>query len=201
MQYGAIKRKVLEYLHHYSIAGSVVSPAYNNQSDYVSRIPGLINDAIAEIRDLYPKRRMYQLNGGRIQGDWALYSFPPDCRQLCTGGVYVGDSVERTHDFRLFGESGILVPNDGLRYWIEYYQIPEQMGLDPDDNYDFNEDLSAIDAACTYAASWLALDDDQFDHTALNNLFEGKLERMRPRLTAEIHEIPGVFETIGLEVY
>lgn len=202
MIYGLIRRKVLEYLNMYSIGGTRIADEYNNQDDYIHRIPALINSAILEIRGEYPRKRVAQLTGGQVQGRYVLYSLPSDFKGICTGGVFVGVERQRTNDYRLFGESSILVPDDGEPYFIEYYQTPEQIPLtasqdgDPSDSYDFNETPEAIDAACVYAASWLALDEDSFDHTALNNLFEGKLKRMAPRQTAEIHPIGNDYDNL-----
>ncbi len=195
MQYREIKRRILEYLNRYSIAGEAISPAYNNQSDYIHRIPGLLNAAFTEIYSVHPKRADAQLHNGRVQGNWILYNLPPNCKSLVSGGVYSGQDLRPNKNFRLFGGTGILVPNDGDTYWVEYFQKPEQLIVgatqadDPDDTYEIEADTEAIEAACVYVASWLALDDDSFDHTALNNLWEGKLERMRPPLTAEIQPV------------
>lgn len=47
--YGDIKRFTLELIDQYSAAGETVSPAYNNQADYIGRIPNLINAALTQI--------------------------------------------------------------------------------------------------------------------------------------------------------
>lgn len=49
MTYSEIKRNVLELIDRYSVAGEPVSLAYNNQSDYIQRIPNLINGALTQI--------------------------------------------------------------------------------------------------------------------------------------------------------
>ena len=57
MKYARIKRTVLELLNQYSIAGEIISPAYNNQSDDMHRIPTFINHALLDIShgtDLLP---------------------------------------------------------------------------------------------------------------------------------------------------
>lgn len=195
MTYGQIKRRVMEYLNQYSVAGAEISPAYNNQSDYEHRIPGLINSALSDIRGLYPRRRAVQLTGGSKLGTRIYYALPSDYKALCTGGVYAGDDMAPSNDYQLFGDSGVLVPDDGRTYWMEYYQRPEQFIVgtsqadDPEDSSEIPENQDALEAACAYAASWLALNDDAFDHTALQHLYEDKLERMRPPLTAEIRDI------------
>ena len=49
MTYGEIKRFVLELIDRSTMAGETVSPAYNGQSDYIRRIPNLINAALSQI--------------------------------------------------------------------------------------------------------------------------------------------------------
>jgi hypothetical protein len=50
MLYSDIKRAVLSHINQYSIAGAQVALTYNNQADYVNRIPQLINEALVNIR-------------------------------------------------------------------------------------------------------------------------------------------------------
>ena len=47
--YGELKRRVLELIFSYSIAGSVIPETYNNQADYIAMIPGLVNNGQMDI--------------------------------------------------------------------------------------------------------------------------------------------------------
>ena len=49
MTYAQIRRFTLELINRQSVAGEAVSPAYNQQSDIISRIPNLINSALSQI--------------------------------------------------------------------------------------------------------------------------------------------------------
>jgi hypothetical protein len=49
MTYQECKNQVLKLLNQYTIAGNAVADGYNNQADYIRRIPSLINDAMMEI--------------------------------------------------------------------------------------------------------------------------------------------------------
>ena len=44
MKYGDIKREVLSHINQYTMAGSEVAPSYNNQADYLNRIPVFFNE-------------------------------------------------------------------------------------------------------------------------------------------------------------
>ena len=50
MKYAFIKRRVLEKIDQSTMAGEPVEPTYNDQQDYLYRIPALINEAIVDIR-------------------------------------------------------------------------------------------------------------------------------------------------------
>ena len=52
MKYADIKRAVLSHINQYTMAGSKVAPTYNNQADYLNRIPVLLNEALVNIRTL-----------------------------------------------------------------------------------------------------------------------------------------------------
>ena len=45
MTYGQVRDHVLMLLNQYTIAGSAVEPSYNNQQDYLARIPALVSTA------------------------------------------------------------------------------------------------------------------------------------------------------------
>ena len=49
MNYGQVRDQVLKLLNQYSVAGDKVDGSYNNQADYLLRIPELVNDAMTEI--------------------------------------------------------------------------------------------------------------------------------------------------------
>ena len=49
LTYGELKRRVLELIFSYSIAGSVIPETYNNQADYIAMIPGLVNNGQMDI--------------------------------------------------------------------------------------------------------------------------------------------------------
>ena len=49
MTYEQVKNQTLKLLNQYSVAGNKVEGSYNNQADYLKRIPELVNDAMVEI--------------------------------------------------------------------------------------------------------------------------------------------------------
>ena len=49
MTYGELKNRVLELIFSYSVAGSQIPVTYNNQADYITMIPGLVNNGQMDI--------------------------------------------------------------------------------------------------------------------------------------------------------
>ena len=43
MTYGQMRDRVLMLLNQYSIAGGKIRVTYNNQADYLARVPGAVN--------------------------------------------------------------------------------------------------------------------------------------------------------------
>ena len=46
MTYGQMRDRVLMLLNQYSIAGGKIRVTYNNQADYLARVPGAVNEAL-----------------------------------------------------------------------------------------------------------------------------------------------------------
>ena len=197
MTYRNIKRKVLELIDRYSVAGETISPAYNGQSDFLHRIPGLINDAVLKIRtEARPLTGSRMLRGGVKQGSMKIYGLPGECRRIKTGGVYriAGGEYLPTANYRLIGDRNILLPDDGADYMVEYYcQNPECLPDDPSDNYEVEEEPEILTAACYYAAGMLAMDDKEFVYAGLYNEFQSRMNAMSLPPTAEISVIQDVY--------
>ena len=173
------------------MAGAQVAPSYNNQADYLNRIPVLINEALMNIRTLVkPITAVYPLTGGEPWGGMTRYALPADCWRLKTGGVSViRDGVFRkTNGYRLQGRQYILIPGgaDGA-YTVEYDRYPEQLPLNGTltEDYEIEEDPEVIQTATYYAAAYLMLQEDEFAYTCLYNDYESRLSRISPGITAE----------------
>ena len=153
MLYSEIKRETLGHINQYSMAGAPVSPAYNNQEDYLLRLPVLINEGVLNIRTLVkPEPVVFRLTSGDDVGDMTRYELPEDFWSLKTGGVSVvrNNRFEKTNQYRLYGKKHILIPqNDPGSYTIEYYRYPNRLPLDDEltDDFDLDEDIEVIQAA------------------------------------------------------
>ena len=193
MKYADIKRAVLSHINQYTMAGTQVSPSYNNQADYLNRIPVLLNEALVNIRTLVkPIPVVLPLTDGEPYGGMIRYELPTDCWTIKTGGVSVirDGKFQRTNQYRLQGKKYILVPEDGS-YTVEYYRYPVQLPLDNTltDSYEVEEDPEVIQTATYYASAYLVLQEDEFAYATLYNDYESRLGRISPGITAEVQPV------------
>ena len=195
MQYGEIRRGVLELIDQYSVAGILVSPAYNQQSDALRRIPGFINQALFDIRTgPYPERNVCRLEHGEtLSNGWKQHALPGDFWRLCSGGVrkLSDDGPELTNEYQLLGGKTLLT-RDGV-YMVEYYHYPEQLPEDPPDEYECDESPETIRIACLYAAACLMRTEDESAYATLFQEYESRLSRLTPAFVADVHAVRDVY--------
>ena len=203
MKYADIKRAVLSHVNQYTMAGAQVAPVYNNQADYLKRIPVLLNEALVNIRTLVkPIPVVLPLENGEPYGGMVRYELPEDCWVIKTGGVSVirDGKFKRTNQYRLQGRKYILVPGDDS-YTVEYYRYPVQLPLDNTltDDYEVEEDPEVIQTATYYASAYLVLQEDEFAYATLYNDYESRLGRISPGITAEVQPVEDSYGTWGYE--
>lgn len=198
MEYSAVKRAVLELIDQYSVAGEQVALSYNNQSDYVHRIPNLINHGIMDIRmTVKPKLAVRELRvdnpTDHTQSAWQSFPLGPDFRQLVSGGVRLmtDSGPQPRNTYRLTGDNRIWLPPG---HWlVEYERFPEQLPADPADTYDIDEPPDILQAAFYYAAAYLVQREDEFMFSTFNAEYVDRKENLRPRLSAESVPIADVY--------
>jgi hypothetical protein len=138
MTYGEVKKQVLRLLNQYKIAGSVVASDYNNQDDYIDRIPGLVNDAMMEISTTVRRiEKTVQLDfasppdSGHVilQGDFYVFAFPTDFFAYKSGDNWLWlDGKPVSH--QMFTHLGIKWPgaiNAGLNRGHHFVTVPKAL--------------------------------------------------------------------------
>lgn len=197
MLYSEIKRETLGHINQYSVAGTPVAASYNNQADYLNRIPLLINEGLVNIRTFVkPEPVVYPLTNGEGFGDFIRYELPEDFWSMKTGGVSVvrNGRFEKTNEYRLMGKKYILIPQaDEGSYMVEYYKYPESLPISPADNFDLEEDIEVIQTATYYAAAQLVMLEDEFAYSALYNDYESRLGRISRGITAEVAPVQDAY--------
>ena len=200
MNYKWAKDFVTQLINQYSVAGSEIAVSYNNQADYLKRIPKLLDDAqvlvatgAGKIRTITALESLTR----KSVGAWVLYELPKDCWQVCSGGLIRadGEQLHRYSKYRLLGDNGLAVPKtlDG-EMMLEYFRYPALLGDAPQDNTPLDNTVEAQMAIPYYAAALLVMQDDRFAYSALMNEFEAKLSRMGERLQAQITIIEDAYD-------
>lgn len=184
MDYKWAKDFTLELINQYSIAGAVIPSSYNNQADYLLRIPKLLDDAQmyaatnqARIRAVVPLINLEH----QERGNWIVYQLPEDCWQVCSSGLVrlFKGKYQRYHKYHQIGDRSLLVPGDlkgALQ--LEYYRYPLLLGSNPKDNAKLDNTVAAQMALPYYAAAHIVMYDNAFAYQALYNEFEAKLARL-----------------------
>jgi len=196
MLYSEIKRTVLSHINQYTMAGTPVAVNYNNQADYLNRIPQLFNEGLVNIRTLVkPDPVVLPLLNGEEYGGMLRYRLPADFWSLKSGGVSVirDGKFRKTNTYKLLGKDYILTPKTEDQYTVEYYCYPVQLPLDPADNFSVDEDLEVIHAACYYAAANLLRLEDEFAYATLYNDYESRLGRISPGIRMEVAPVDDVY--------
>ncbi|MBR3569845.1 MAG: hypothetical protein IKN96_03450 [Oscillibacter sp.] len=199
MQYRTVKRAVLELIDRHSVAGEEISPAYNNQSDALRRIPGLVNQALLDIRTgPAPERSVCRLDGGeRLPDGRRRHALPGDFWRLCSGGVrkLCADGARPANDYELWGERAIVTPEGS--YSAEYYHYPALLPDDPTDEYECGETAEVLRLACLYAAACLMRTEDEFAYATLYEEYETRLNRLTPAVVAEVGAVADAYGFTG----
>ena len=199
MNYGQVKNQVLKLLDQYSVAGNEVEPSYNNQQDYLNRIPGLVNDAVMEIattvRKIPTVMGLCELPYEDL-GEAYRYQLPRDFYQLISGGVVKtrGGTVLHTNLYQTQGRSFLIVPKaEAGDCSIEYYRYPMLLADRPKDTDELDNAPETHFAVPYYAAAFLASRDDPYLCALLNNKYDDKLAAMGAGLNAEVSQVSDVY--------
>ena len=216
MTYGQVKNQVLQLLNQYSVAGTTVAPSYNNQQDYLNRIPALVNDAMLEIATTVRKipavltLLVTDPDGDENEdvpaatyeefGDRYRFTMPNDFYQFMTGETMVTTQdghVFHTNRFQTEGQKYLLIPKKeiepGRVYTITYYRYPTMLSATPEATDELDNVVETHYAIPFYVAAFLVIYDDNFQFSAFYNKYEDKLQKMGPGVTAEAAAVGDVY--------
>lgn len=205
MTYGWVQDQVLKLLNQYSIGGTNVPTTYNNQADFINRIPSLVNDAIMEIATTAKKiPATVELSGLYYDevGEYKRYRLPQNFYQPQTGSVVLTAEGTRLHtnQYRLEGRDYVLLPEDVKgAYSLAYYRYPALLPEDEDSpklrqiQLDNTEETHM--AIPFYVASFLLADSDAFRCSLFYNKYEDKLAKMDAGVSLEIVPVEDAYLT------
>lgn len=199
MNYKRARDITLQLINQYSVSGTPISDTYNGQSDYLKRIPNLLNDAAMQAATTTaPIRVLDALKNLRCDnnGAWLVYTMPDDCWQISSSGLiqYDGETFRRFHGYHPVGANKIAVPKDLTgEVQVEYFRYPRMLSESPKDE-DELDNTSAVQLALPfYAAAQLVMQDDAFAFSALSNEFESRLARLSERPHADCNTVENVY--------
>lgn len=185
MDYKWARDYVLELINQYSIAGTVTPESYNNQADYLARIPKLLNDAQVYVATTVGKiRTVEDLSNLSCDdnGKWLVYTMPSDFWQLCSGGLIRYDEdneLERCNLYHAIGANQIAVSKSvSGNMSAEYYRLPRQLNDNPADDEPLDNTIPAQMTLPYYVAAHLVMYDNSYAYQALMNEFETRLARL-----------------------
>jgi len=132
MTYGEVRDMSLQLIHQEEIAGETIPGTYNNQQDYLDKIPGLINAAMMDIATtakFIPESVMLSELSYEDTARSRVYTMPTDMWQLRGSGLLVpqprGRGYTRFAQIKHIGRNKIIVPvrlpEDSI---VEYYRYP-----------------------------------------------------------------------------
>ena len=200
MTYGDMRDFILQLINRYSVAGSTLPPSYNNQQDYISRIPMLINDGlvyVASYAKKIPAQKLIVPGEGAVYGKYLRYVLPEDCLAVRPGGLLTPLDGERRATVRyILQEPDLLLVE--LPFTapavLEYYRRPQLLGAKPAEGQGVDGSIDVLMALCYYVAAHLVMEDDAFRYSALYNEFETRMARL---LRQEQTEIGATFDVYG----
>ena len=138
MNYGEVRDAALKLINQYSLAGTEIASSYNNQADYLRRIPELVDDAVWKIAT--GPRRIQEYKELRVDGNakrmgLPMYKLPEDFMDIAPDGLLVVDNEkEMPHwdsGFVKVNEHHIIFPERGPRFkgkvFLMYFRKPRSI--------------------------------------------------------------------------
>ena len=202
MTYGELKKRVLQLIFSYSVAGSEIPATYNNQADYQAMIPGLVNngqmDIATSVKRLPAQVAVSDLETETINGR-VLYKLPANCWMPFTGGMLFERSrrYERFFGYR-FISGAIELPcwaPSGLL--LEYWRYPELVDADTPESTELDNTPDVHECLVFYVAAHLLAYDDPYRYTVFKNMYEERMSRLREPLWLEPGNIRNLYSWRG----
>ena len=199
MDYKWARDFTLQLINQYSMAGTKIPAGYNNQADYLARIPKLLEDAqLYAATTSSPIRHTEPLSALRCDenGEWLVYTLPKDCWKMSGVGLlrYEGETFQRYRGYHPVGANKFTMPKgvDGEVY-VEYFRYPRRLGDTPRDTDELDNTIEVQMALPYYVAAYLVMQDDAFAFSALRNEFEDRLARLGEVPHADVSIVENVY--------
>lgn len=200
MNYGQVRDQVLKLLNQYTIAGTKVPATYNNQQDYLDRIPSLVNDAMMEIatttRKIISTLNLEDLPSEE-RGEEVSYQLPDDFYQFLSGSVVTTREGHTLHtsQYTVLGRKCMIVPKkEAGKYTLSYYRYPTLLSASPADTDALDNVPETHYAIPFYVAAFLVDHDSPFLCSLFSGKYADKLAKLSEGIRAEIHPTQDVYD-------
>ncbi len=185
MDYKWARDYALELIDQYSIAGNVTPPTYNNQADYLHKIPRLLDDAqllCASTRHKLRAAAALDTLPCERRGAWDIYTMPEDCWKLRGAAVLRAEDGGGYVDCRVLEENKIALPagTGAAGLTAEYFRRPRLLGEAPEEDAELDNTPAVQAALPFYAAAHLVMADNSFVYASLLNEFESRVAAAVP---------------------
>ena len=202
MTYGELKKRVLQLILSYSVAGSEIPATYNNQADYLAMIPDLVNngqmDIATSVKRLPAQAAVSDLESETVNGR-TLYKLPADCWLPFTGGLLScsGRRYERFFRYRFVGRELDLYGQCPQCLVLEYWRYPELINADTPDSTELDNTPDVHECLVFYVAAHLLAYDDPYRYTVFKNMYEERMSRLREPVWLEPGPIVNLYHRGG----
>lgn len=209
MNYGEVRDAALNLVHQETIAGEMIPPTYNNQQDYLNKIPSLINAAqmdIATTAKFIPEAVMLANLRYTEMGHNRVYTLPGNMWQRRGSGLLVptlsplddGAFYRRFNQVRMIGRDKLIVPSKLPEDTIlEYFRYPEQLSGNPSDTEEMDNVPEVHVILPYYVAAHLVITDDPFLYASFYNTYESRKAGLQELVYSEPGQVEDVL-TPGL---
>ena len=207
MNYGDFKNRVLMLINQYTIAGNEIALSYNNQDDYVLRIPSLLDSCqrylATTTKPIYAEFPLDWADAEEKEGFY-IFTMPDDFYQLIGRGIPTmkNGQFKMYHRYRWMGRKKLVIPcKDKGEMTVHYHRYPVAVPADPADDFQLDNEPDAQEAAAYYVAANLVMYDNAFAYSALYNEFESRRQQMFERPQAEYESVEELYGNPGDGVY
>jgi hypothetical protein len=137
MTYGYCRDAALKLFYQYSIGGTVIAASYNNQYDYLKRVPELINDAVELVSLAVGQPEGVFVPAPEaaedLGGGWCAFDLPEDFVRLAGRGLARSgeEGFGYVKDYRLLSGRRLALPRALLKgAALVYLREPAKISLD-----------------------------------------------------------------------
>lgn len=198
MTFAEVRDATVRLVNQYTIAGTDVPPTYNNQQDYLNRIPDLINDAQMDmattVRKIPEVAQLRELERTKRQGV-IEYKMPDDAWKRRGSGLLVPTrhgTYERFNYVRMAGNNILLPKELPPETLVEYFRYPKRLSQTPEENEELDNTPEVHSIIPFYAAAHIKMEDDAFVYATLYNEYQARKAAMEDPIYTE----PGTVQDI-----